>query len=96
MTRLFIRHQPVDCLVEESVQDNRFYIYPQILHEHGLVQGYGPNNTDPAYVCIVSNGECWAARHFTKMGNKQVRIDCVPFNEDPCGQQMVLADMILN
>ena len=96
MARLFIRHQPVEYNVEESVQENRFYVFPRILEDHGLCQAYGPNNTDVTYVCIVNRGKCWAARYFTEMGNKQTRIDCVDFSEDPSGQKMILADMILN
>lgn len=96
MARLFIRHQPVGCEVEESVLGNRFYVYPHILEEHGLYLQYGPINTDVAYVCVVASGKCWAARHFIAMGNKQIRIDCVLLEDQPCVQKMLLADMILN
>lgn len=94
MARLFIRHKPVVYEVEESVMENRYYVSREILYEHKLCVD-GPNNTDVAYVCFVNNGRCWAACYFTVMGNKQIRIDCVPFNDDPSGQEMILADMIL-
>jgi hypothetical protein len=95
MARLFIRHKPVDCVVESSVNNNVFYLDRHVLFDHKL-QVYSPNNCDVTYVCIVSDGQCWDARSFNVMGNKQVRVNCIPFNEDPCGQQMILADMILN
>jgi hypothetical protein len=95
MARLFIRHKPIAYDVEESVQSNRFYVSREILNEHGI-RYEGPNNTDVAYVCIVHAGNCWAARYFTQMGNKQIRVDCVPFSDDPSGQEMIFADMILN
>ena len=95
MPRLFIRHKPVDCVVEDSVNDGMFYVAREILLEHRLsIHGY--NNVDVAYVCIVEHGKCWAARSFELMGNKQIRIRCVSFDDDPSGQQMVLADIILN
>lgn len=96
MARLFIRHKPIEYDVEESAMESRFYVSREILQEHGISYQFGGNNLDLAYVCFVHNGKCWAARFLQLMGNKQVRIECVPFNDDPSGQEMILADMILN
>jgi hypothetical protein len=95
MARLFIHHKPVECEVDLSVLRDTFYVHRDVLYEHGL-RVEGPNNTGVNYVCFVSNGNCWAAQTFKMMGNKQVCITCVPFNDDPSGQEMILADMILN
>lgn len=95
MARLFIRHKPVECEVEESVQDEVFYLPKYSLDDYEIYPG-APNNLGAIYVCIVNNGNCYAARNITVMGNKQIRIGCVLFNDDPSGQEMILADMILN
>jgi hypothetical protein len=95
MARLFIRHKPVECKVDPSVDGESFYVHRDVLNEHGL-QIDGPNNMSVAYVCFVSAGNCWAARSFRRMGNKEIRVGCVPFSNDPSGQEMILADMILN
>lgn len=94
MPRLFIRHKPIEHAVEDSVVSSRFYVSREILQEHGIE--YMQHDYDATYVCIVNAGECWAARYFQVMGNKQVRIDCVPFSDNQCGKEMILADMILN
>ena len=94
MARLFIRHNPVVCEVEDGIQDQVFYIDEGILVDH-LLHVDGPDNTDVTYVCFVRDGKCWAARSFRRMGNKQIRVGCVLFNS-ALGQEMILADMILN
>lgn len=96
MARLFIKHQPVEFDVDEGVVDEVYYISREILQEHRISYQSRYNNTDVAYVCFVRNGKCWAARNFSVMGNKQVRVECVPFNNDPLSEQMLLADLILN
>lgn len=95
MARLFIRHKPVKCVVAEGINDEIFYIDERVLITRGL-STRGPNNVDVAYVCFVRDGNCWAARGFRIMANNQLRVQCVPFNDDPSGQEMILADMILN
>lgn len=95
MARLFIRHKPVECEVDEGINDEIFYLDEQVLADHRL-STRGPNNTDVSYVCFIRDGNCWAARSFRIMGNKQLRVECVPFNDDPSGQEMILADMILS
>lgn len=52
---------------------------------------------DFTYVCVVHNGRCWAARNFyVHSSGMMVRITCTSFDDDPSGQKMILADMILN
>lgn len=96
MARLFIRHQPVDCVVDASITPNVFYLPRHTFDRYGLSAEEGRNNTDVTYVCVVHEGKCYAARSISIMGNKEQRIYCVPFDDDPSAQQMVLTDMILN
>lgn len=94
MARLFIRHEPIDCEVESSVLEEVFFVRKEELTSRGLtIVKYGLHT---AYVCFVNNGKCWAARSFKIMGNKQVRVSCVPFNDDPSGRLMLMKDMLLN
>ena len=95
MPRLFIRHRPVECVVEKSVNDYVFYLPKHTFNRFGLSAAEGPNNTDVAYVCVVDEGKCYAARRVSIMGNKEQRICCVPI-EGLSGQEMILTDMILN
>jgi hypothetical protein len=94
MARLFIRHQPIDCEVDPSVEDGVFYVHRSVLYDHGiLITRYSHMY---AYICFAHEGKCWAARASKEMGNKQVRLECAPFDDDPSAQEMILADMILN
>ena len=95
MARLFIKHKPVSGEVEESVVSERFYVSKELLLNNHI-DFASPRTLDVAYVCAVSKGKCWAARYFTTMGNKQIRITCHDFSNTELGQQMILADMILN
>lgn len=87
MARLFIKHKPVDVQVlPSSMTKFTFYLNGKTYAE-----------IDTCYVCFVHLGNCWAARrsHYSVM-TKQTSFTCVPFNDDPSGQEMILADMILN
>lgn len=95
MARLFIRHKPVECDVTVGISwtdDNDWNMRKEFMldakHIHML---------DLCYVCFVHDGHCWAARskrYFSR--GLRTAIVCVPFNDDPSGQQMILTDMILN
>lgn len=96
MARLFIRHKPVENPVDASaLSAGSFHMALNAITDAGL--SYLNNDMDFVYVCIVDKGKCWAARAFhVHASATRVRVDCVPFDEDPSGQQMILADMILN
>lgn len=95
MTRLFIRHKPVEGLVTHTLTPGRFVIRTSVLTSAGL--DVSPSSLDVAYVCVVHEGNCWATRSFLRdNGSSLARLICVPFNDDPSGQEMILADMILN
>ena len=94
MARLFIRHKPVECEVDPSVDEGVFYVHRQILYDHGILIAKFSHMY--VYICFAHAGKCWAARSSGEMGNKQVRFTCIPFDHDPSGQEMILADMILS
>lgn len=95
MARLFIRHKPVEETVTHGLTENHFTVRRTTLGKYKI--STFNNDLDFVYVCIVHNSLCWAARGFHVHGSGTlVRITCEPFNDDPSGQEMILADMILN
>lgn len=96
MARLFIRHKPVDCTVQVALSSpHLFLVRRDILTYYGIrLDAY---LLDCAYVCIAHDGKIWAARSFGAHPESSiVRIQCVPMDDQPCVQEMLLADMILN
>lgn len=94
MARLFIRHKPVESDILPGFEENRFIMRAEFLPANGI--SLDNADMDFVYVCIVHNGKCWAARQFIFNDSSVLaRIVCVPFNDDPSGQEMLLADMIL-
>lgn len=95
MARLFIRHKPVDTPITEGYAPGIFTTKAEYLPALGI--SLVNADMDFTYVCVVHNGRCWAARNFHIHTNgAMLRINCVPFDHDPSGREMVLADMILN
>lgn len=95
MARLFIRHEPVDVPVTQGFAAGNFNMRAEHLPTHGI--SLDNADMDFVYVCVVHNGHCWACRNFHIHGSTLlVRLECVPFDDDPSGQEMILADMILN
>jgi hypothetical protein len=95
MARLFIRHEPVACTVTHGLSQGKFTVRRQVLQDAGIdVTSY---STDFVYVCIVYKGVVWAGRRFwLHSGGSLVQITAAPMEDQPCVQQMLLADMILN
>lgn len=90
MARLFIRHKPTDADVIPNIGNTAERAQFHLAKHH--IEGL-----DLCYVCFVDKGRCWAARKmFQSNGSASVAISCVPFNDDPSGQEMILADMLLN
>lgn len=95
MARLFIRHKPVGETVTAGLTQNHFTVRRTTLEKYGI--STFNNDMDFTYVCVVHEGTCWAARGFFVHGSGTlVRIQCVNLEDQPCVQQMLLADMILN
>lgn len=99
MARLFVKHEPVECFVHYSVgnvKTARFRLDLDDILRAGL--DIENNSLDVFYICFVDSGKCWAARTFginRIFGRKVVLFSCIPFNNDPSGQKMILADMLL-
>ena len=95
MPRLFIRHEPVDCTVTEGLRaPHIFIVRRRVLVGHGITLD---NTLDLSYVCFAHNGDVWAARTvYTHPDNSLVRVLCVKMDDQPCVQQMLLTDMILD
>ncbi|AXC36496.1 hypothetical protein HOT57_gp52 [Pseudomonas phage phCDa] len=96
MARLFIRHQPVMCTVQQGKTSNHvFLVRRDVLTAHGIrLDSY---LLDCAYVCVAHDGQIWAARNlWARPDSLIVRLQCVLMEDQPCVQQMLLADMILN
>lgn len=95
MARLFIKHQPVECEVSVGHRQGSFNIKKQILVDANLT--LLPNTLDVAYVCVVHEASVWAARNFMiHNSSTMVQLTCVKMEDQPCVQEMLLADMILN
>jgi hypothetical protein len=96
MARLFIRHKPVDCNVQMGKSsENMFLMRRDVLTAHGIsLDAY---SIDCAYVCVAHEGKIWAVRSFGAHPESSiVRVQCVPLDDQPCVQQMLLTGMILN
>lgn len=96
MARLFIRHKPVDCTVAEGLNAPHVFIVRRTsLTDNGIsLDAY---LLDAAYVCFANSGVIWAARSFySHPDSALVRVSCVKMDDQPCVQQMLLADMILS
>lgn len=96
MARLFIRHQPVDCTVQIGKSNkNLFLVRRSALTDNGIrTDAY---LLDCVYVCVAHEGQIYAARSLAVTRDSSiVRIQCVPLEDQPCVQEMLLADMILN
>lgn len=105
MARMFIKHQPTECFVDAgSVLQlkHRHHFKTDLSNFEGTGLVFKTNNLDLSdftYVCFVENGKCWAARNYSvfKLFNKDVvNFECAPFSNNPLGEQMILADMILS
>lgn len=96
MARLFIRHQPVICTVQQGKSSpHLFLVRRDVLIEHGI----RPDAylLDCVYVCIAHEGQIWAARSISARNDSSiVRVQCVLMEDQPCVQEMLLADMILS
>lgn len=101
MARLFIRHEPVDCHVikpEPAFKPTEWSFKVNVYYLTAAGLNLSPFSNDLHYVCFVHEGKCWAARSvytFGFAGQEIACFRCVPFNDDPSGQKMILADMIL-
>lgn len=96
MARLFIRHKPVECTVNVGLSNKHlFLVRRDVLAAGGIhMDAY---LLDCAYVCIAHEGVIYAARSFSaNYDSSIVRVQCVPLEDQPCVQQMLLTDMILN
>lgn len=96
MPRLFIRHKPVDCTVTVGASSpHMFLVRRDVLADHRIrLDAY---LLDCAYICIAHDGHIWAARSFGAHPESSiVRIQCVKMEDQPCVQEMLLADLILN
>jgi len=95
MARLFIRHKPVDCTVTSGFTPGRFTVLKQVLVDAGI--DLDPYSYDLVYVCIAHNRDIWAARSFwIHADSALVQVRAVVLEDQPCVQEMLLADMILN
>lgn len=88
MARLFIKHQPVNAIAVRVPPFTSCNFRVARRHVRGI---------ECQYICFVNEGWCYAARSMYRSQNGYViTFTCVPFNDDPSGQEMILADMILN
>lgn len=89
MARMFIKHEPI-ALRNAPVMLGR-------KDGHMQFNVDGDHYDNPVYVCFVHKGICYAAqeRKFFSNGTR-VAYFCVPLEDQPCVQQMLLIDMILN
>jgi hypothetical protein len=96
MARLFIRHEPVDCHVQPGLRAPHVFVVRRLsLTNNGISLDSYLN--DCVYVCIVHEGVVWAARSLhSHEDTSLVRILCSKLEDQPCVQQMLLADMLLN
>lgn len=94
MARLYARNKPVDCVLEQGVNDNVFYMDRDVLWKHGIdTSNYWHRSYN---VCVVSKGICWSAVNMRIMGNKQLRVECVECDDETIRQHILLTDLILN
>lgn len=96
MARLFIRHKPVNCTVQPGLRAPHVFVMRRaVFVDHGLsLDSY---ILDCVYVCFVHEGTVWAARSFHSHNDTSlVRVLCSPMEDQPCVQEMLLADLILN
>lgn len=88
MARLFIRHKPVEAIAVRVPPFTNCNFRVARRHVAGI---------ECQYICFVNDGHCYAARAMTRNANNDViTFSCVPFDDNPSGQEMILADMILN
>ena len=94
MPRLFIRHEPVDCTVTSGFTSGRFTVRKKELTNRGI--SLDKFDYDYVYGCIAHEGKIWAARSFwIHASGLLVQITSVELEDQPCVQEMLLADMIL-
>ena len=95
MARLFIKHKPTAIAVVRGLNQETFTIRVNDLVAAGIK--VETNSLDVVYLCVVEDGKCWAGRSFyIHARGTLVRLLCSNFSNTELGQQMILADMILN
>ena len=96
MARLFIKHQPIDCAVQLGFKaPHVFMVRRKVLTDAGMKMDEYLQFCK--YICFVHESAAWAAlsmhgHHDTKL----VRVLCAKMEDQPCVQEMLLADMILS
>lgn len=95
MARLFIRHKPSIIATVRALNRGTFTIRVNDLVAAGIE--VKTDSLDVAYLCVVEDGRCWAGRSFFIHASRTLaRLTCADFSDTELGQQMILADMILN
>lgn len=96
MARLFYKHEPVECYVQPGVRAPHVFIVTRKTIQL-LDINLDEYLSGCVYVCIVHDGVVWAARSFhSHQDTSLVRVLCSKMEDQPCVQEMLLADMILN
>lgn len=95
MARLFIKHKPTAIAAVRGLSQGTFSIRVNDLVAAGIE--VKTDSLDVVYLCVVEDGKCWAGRSFYIHASRTlVRLTCSNFSNTELGQQMILADMILN
>lgn len=90
MVRLFIKHEPVDAYPIKLNFPTGGTVAFQVLRP--AVKG-----VECQYICFVFNGICYAAKSMERSrAGGVITFYCKPMEDQPCVQQMLLADMILS
>ena len=96
MARMFYNHKPQDIGVERTVNhENVFWVSKSCLQNAGIDTNRLADVC--AYVCVASEGHIWAALSmYVTAGGLNVIMKTIKMEDQPCVQEMLLADLILN
>lgn len=85
MPAFYWKHNPIDAPVVSSTNQGEFFIAQTGIDE-------------PAYICIVYKGKCWAGRKIINgnmNNNYRARVICADISDDETGKQILLKHFLL-